>query len=434
MDEITTTLKTVATPFPEQDAEPVFMTDRIAYWGNTIGGGENLVVRPDGFLICKNVPFARCGAQQYMAAEVGQGNHDGLVTVHRLPEDVCSDATLASFEGVPFVDGHPLEDVTPANASLYAVGHIENVRRGDGDLLLCDIWVQSPTAINKIVSGDVREVSAGYLCKYETLDDGRTVQRFIRGNHLALVPEGRAGKAVRIQDCAPLRNDTPPQRSTTMPTPKTLVGRVLDWANRLKSGDDGQLVSVADELAASMDQAEAPAPAPAPANPDEKADMSLIEAALAPVLARIEALAADIAALKAGEVGEEQPEKELDALIAKLDGCDEDTTAETEEAVTVPAEEMTEEGDKATADAQKALILALKPAIAALPADQRKLMVDALQKGVGAPSTAARTADNAALVRTTTARAQTVTGPRRATLEECRAELAKMNPHNKEGK
>ena len=65
--------------------------------------------------------------------------------------------------------------------------------------LLADIIVKDATTISKIENG-TREISCGYDCEYVLTGDGTYGQKNIRGNHIALVANGRAGDAVRILD------------------------------------------------------------------------------------------------------------------------------------------------------------------------------------------------------------------------------------------
>ena len=67
----------------------------IAYYGSQIS--PHLVDTPEGFLICKDVPIARTGPQDYLARELMlDGDPERVITVQRYPEDVFEDATLAS--------------------------------------------------------------------------------------------------------------------------------------------------------------------------------------------------------------------------------------------------------------------------------------------------------------------------------------------------
>lgn len=185
----------------------------ITYYGSKIS--DNIIKSPEGYLICLNVPIARTGDQEYYANEIGlESSHmfngnEPVITIHRKPEEVFSKATLASFEGKPFTDEHPMEDVSATNYQMYAKGHIQNVRQGEGvdsDKILADIYVNDPNTINEIQNGK-REISCGYLCSYQDNEDGTFNQVNIRGNHISLVEEGRAGSSVCIKDSKPKTNN-----------------------------------------------------------------------------------------------------------------------------------------------------------------------------------------------------------------------------------
>jgi hypothetical protein len=167
----------------------------------------------DGSVLFKDVPIARTGTQLYGGDEIEniEPNAAGTITVHRTPEEVFSPATIASFEGLAVTVGHPRDDyggivfVTPDNWRQLAHGHIQNVRRGTGDqsdLLLADVIVKSPEALDAIDNGD-DEVSCGYDADYKQTSPGNAVQYNITGNHLALVPNGRAGSRCALGDSMP---------------------------------------------------------------------------------------------------------------------------------------------------------------------------------------------------------------------------------------
>ncbi len=170
-----------------------------AYYGSRISG--NMTKTPEGFLICHNVPIARTGTYKYLSCEIGlDGNN--VVEVYREPEEVFDQRTLSSFEGKAFTDTHPSVDVNTDNWSMYSKGEVSNVRKGNGDnadKIMADIIVRDPIVINEIESGAKREISAGYECEYVE-KNGKIYQTNIRGNHVALVQEGRAGKNVCIHD------------------------------------------------------------------------------------------------------------------------------------------------------------------------------------------------------------------------------------------
>lgn len=172
----------------------------IAYYGDRIS--PHMTDTPEGFLICHDVPIARTGPQDYLAREMMlDGDPERVVTVQRYPEDVFEAATLASFEGKPVTEGHPPENVSPENYAAYTKGHVQNVRRS-GEYIVADLYINDANLAEEVRNNVKREVSCGYLCNY--VPDGAGYrQSNIRGNHVAVVPKGRAGSTVAIQDTAP---------------------------------------------------------------------------------------------------------------------------------------------------------------------------------------------------------------------------------------
>lgn len=162
---------------------------------------------PEGFLICTAVPIARTGEYEYNVAEgMSPGiepGPDGTIISRREEAEVFAPAALASFEGKPVTLGHPdVDEVTPDDWRQYAVGHVTNVRRGQGDdadKVIADLVISDAAAIDAI-NGGLREVSCGYDVTVEQVEPGVERQTHIRGNHVALVPAGRAGSECAIRD------------------------------------------------------------------------------------------------------------------------------------------------------------------------------------------------------------------------------------------
>jgi len=172
----------------------------VAYYGSHIS--EHLVKTPEGYLICYAVPINRTGTQMYTAGELGLGGDpERPVTVYRLEKDVFAPAALASLEGKDVTRGHPPEMLNAENQAGYSKGHLENVRR-DGENTVADLIIKDPALVNDVENGVLREVSCGYNCQFEPYLDGYK-QTHIIGNHVAVVPKGRAGSTVAIQDTAP---------------------------------------------------------------------------------------------------------------------------------------------------------------------------------------------------------------------------------------
>lgn len=169
------------------------------YYGTSIS--EHITKKPSGGIICTAVPVARIGTQDYFARELQLGGDpERVVQVTREPEEVFAPTALASFEGCAVTDGHPPENVTAENFSAYARGHAQNVRRS-GDYVVADLHIDDAALASDVLNHVKREISCGYLCTYAPTGNGYT-QKGILGNHIAVVPRGRAGSSVSIKDAA----------------------------------------------------------------------------------------------------------------------------------------------------------------------------------------------------------------------------------------
>ena len=120
--------------------------------------GNKQAQTPEGFLLCKDVPIARIGTQDYLNEEIPEieGGKDGVIKVERLPDDVFHPDTIASFEGKPVVDDHPDAPVDPSTFKEHVVGVTINVRRGAAaydDLLLADLLIMDADAIAAVRAG-----------------------------------------------------------------------------------------------------------------------------------------------------------------------------------------------------------------------------------------------------------------------------------------
>lgn len=198
---------------------------------------ERISETPEGFLLCEGVPVARAGELLYaegeLTAEDGSDAieaKDGIIKVTRGTDDLFSPETIASFEGKPVTLNHPEDFVAPDNWREVAVGHMQNVREGEGedaDKLLADLLITDREAIYAIKSKTMREVSLGYDAEYEQLEPGKGKQTNIKGNHIALVRRGRNGPSVAIRDAAP---DNQPRKQSMKDKLMKLLGRAVDEA------------------------------------------------------------------------------------------------------------------------------------------------------------------------------------------------------------
>lgn len=405
----------------------------IAYYGSRIS--PNQIETAEGYLICRSVPIARTGDQQYTAREVMQDGDPGqMVIVHRRPEDVFAEETIASFEGKPVTDDHPPENVQAENFVSYARGHVQNVRQA-GDNLVGDVYITDAKLASDVKHRVKREISCGYQCDLVPDGAGGYYQTNIRGNHVAVVLRGRAGHDVAIHDAA---NTAAEGRTNTMS--KFTKGVLAAFGSAAKEASPEELEAMATITATALDAApaeEAPEadPAEKKAEPSPTKDEPMKDEVvykeqkgvdLGTKIDRVLELLEGMA--KRREEKHMSDETDLDEIIEKLTGKPEDP----DEAEMIGAEDaQCGAMPTATRDAAVELLRRVRPAVAAIEDKAARARVtDALLgavKGDNAMTAIAQAAyDSAAAAAKSTSR---------STFDQICAEseaaYAAMNPHKK---
>ena len=160
---------------------------------------EHKYKTPEGYLICTDAILARTGKQSYTKDELFQDGDDTEVNVDRPYDEVMNAKTIASFENKPITFDHPDEDVNVGNYKDYAIGYVRDVHQGKTDkgedVILGNLVITDQDAVNAIEQGDHTDLSCGYDCDIKDDGNGNYSQTNIRGNHLALCEQGRAGIA-----------------------------------------------------------------------------------------------------------------------------------------------------------------------------------------------------------------------------------------------
>jgi len=147
----------------------------------------------EGFAIA-----TRTGVFKYMRA-------DGSIQRElRLPEEVFKEDAINSFKLLPITNDHPLQEVNSDNAKELAVGYTgEEIKKLDS-YLMTKLKITDKATIDQINSGK-RGLSYGYkvnLVKKEGVYKGERydyIQTDIKGNHLAIVYQGRAGDKAKLR-------------------------------------------------------------------------------------------------------------------------------------------------------------------------------------------------------------------------------------------
>lgn len=175
----------------------------------------------NGWIEVRDNPISKVGVFPYSGRAIGDPtlDPDRFYNVYRPEEELNNEDTIRSFQLLPFVNDHPhnllgsADDEKPTVDGKPADGVIgEQVYFKDG-YLYGNLKFFTDRITQAINSGK-KELSAGFRCMYERasgLFNGEPyefIQRNIRGNHVALVNEGRMGPEVAVLDHLTLTFDS----------------------------------------------------------------------------------------------------------------------------------------------------------------------------------------------------------------------------------
>ncbi|QCE35649.1 DUF2213 domain-containing protein [Acetobacteraceae bacterium] len=162
-----------------------------------------------GIMRVATSPISKANVCPYYGREIPKHTELGLdkekiYNLYRHPDELKKGAD--TFNGIPLLKEHlPVNASSPPTNSV--VGSVGSSATFSDPYLTNSLSVWDEEAIKKIKDNSQRELSCGYDYdadmtpgKTPTGDKYDGVMRNIRGNHVALVPEGRAGKDVLVQD------------------------------------------------------------------------------------------------------------------------------------------------------------------------------------------------------------------------------------------
>lgn len=163
----------------------------------------------NGFVHFDNVKLSISGVHPYLGSQLPKSLNlvpDQIYMVYRPESELNNPDTIESFKGVPWFKSHvmsgdeygvPVEEVG-AHGSIG-----DNVYFSDGAL-----WGNLHlfgSYLKGMIKDGLKQLSCGFKCVYELCDgvspNGekyQIIQKGIRGNHLASVPEGRMGESVSV--------------------------------------------------------------------------------------------------------------------------------------------------------------------------------------------------------------------------------------------
>jgi hypothetical protein len=129
----------------------------------------------------------------------------GVRREYRPEEEVGSPESLASFAGKAVTFEHPPALLDSVNTKDYQIGFSGTEVVYDNGFVRAVMTITDKDAIERIMRGDAKEVSAGYRVQFDptpgVADNGEHydgIQRMIDGNHIAVVRRGRAGPQVKL--------------------------------------------------------------------------------------------------------------------------------------------------------------------------------------------------------------------------------------------
>ena len=162
---------------------------------------------------------------------------------YRPAEELSDPETVRSVIGIPIQLNHHL-DYPAAPAKDTRVGSTGDSAKFDGTYLSNSLHIQDADACARIRDGSMRQLSLAYHYEPEMHSgewNGQTydfIMRRIRGQHLALVEEGRAGSSCIVEDHAlelgeKAMNEETPIKAGDAPEVEETEVRIADEIGRL---------------------------------------------------------------------------------------------------------------------------------------------------------------------------------------------------------
>lgn len=166
-------------------------------------------VDENGFVTIEDNPLTKVGVFDYSGKGIPGADPTKMYKVLRPADELSKAECLESFKLMPFIDEHVMvgdssKGLTPAERKGIH-GVIGEKVRFDGEYVRSNVRILSEK-LKDFVEAGKKQLSMGYRCTYDKVSgvfDGKHydyVQRNIRGNHLALVHEGRMGPEVAVLD------------------------------------------------------------------------------------------------------------------------------------------------------------------------------------------------------------------------------------------
>lgn len=264
-----------------------------------------------GWMTIEGNPISKVGVFPYLGKQIGAPEPDKVYMVYRSAEELSDPETIESFKLTPFINEHP--DTLLGNVEGLVATDKKRVEGVIGEqvyfeypYLKANLRVYSAQTLDSIDLGK-EEVSAGYRCAWVRQDgffEGQPfqyVQKRIRGNHGALVVEGRSGPDVSVMDSMTFNLENKEQQMDLAELVKS-VAALTEKVDKFQGAMDsmGEKIAEVEKKAEGMDEDDKESKdedEPESKKKDDKGEG--MDAKLAALSAESAALKAEIAALKA---------------------------------------------------------------------------------------------------------------------------------------
>lgn len=172
----------------------------------------------NGWYEIRGNPISKFGVFPYLGSQIpGAPDPTKIYMVYRPESELSDPECMSSFRLLPWIDEHQFlgseeDGCTPAEKKGVQ-GVIGEDIYYDAPHLRANVKVWSEALKNLIESGK-KQISAAFRCEYffeSGIFNGQrydVIQRSMRGNHIALVDEGRVGPDVAVLDSADRKTAT----------------------------------------------------------------------------------------------------------------------------------------------------------------------------------------------------------------------------------
>lgn len=161
----------------------------------------------NGFVTVDRNPISREGVFPYMGSNLPGADPDKIYQVYRPAEELTHPEALKSFRLIPLIDDHVMlgEGFNTAAEEKGVHGTTGEDVVFENGILYAPLKIFSDT-LKRLIEQGKKALSIGYRCVFEKSSgvfQGQAydyIQRGIRGNHIALVHEGRSGPDIAVLD------------------------------------------------------------------------------------------------------------------------------------------------------------------------------------------------------------------------------------------